>query len=130
MENQSAPASDSSTLVWAQLGLRLLGVMLVVEGLGAMAGGITYGILVARYYTAMGYPAAIEPHSAGWAAGGILQLIGGLYLTTSGRWVLDKVFAPSSPTASIDDDIDDNTSLSNNTADKTSSASDHNTNNE
>ncbi len=92
------PTPDVDTLPllpFAQLGLRLLGVMLVVDGVGAMVGGVIYGLLLARAYSDVGYAVLIDPHSAGWAAGGVPYLIAGLYLIVGGDWVLRNVFASS-----------------------------------
>ncbi|MDM4019616.1 hypothetical protein, partial [Roseiconus lacunae] len=79
----------------AQLGLRLLGVMLVVDGLGAMLGGLIQGLFHAKAYADAGYNVLIDPHSAGWAAGGIPHLVIGVYLTVGGNWILRNVFVSS-----------------------------------
>jgi len=79
----------------AQLGLRLLGVLLVVEGAGANLGGLVQRGLQARAYATAGYPVPIDPHSAAWFASGLTILLGGLYLATNSSWVLKNVFAPS-----------------------------------
>jgi hypothetical protein len=82
-------------LPFAQLGLRLLGIMLVVDGAGALLGGFVQGLFQAKAYLDAGYSLPIDPHSAGWVAGGIPHLIAGFYLIISGNWVLLSVFASS-----------------------------------
>ena len=87
--------STPSMLGIAQLGLRLLGVFLIVEGAGAILGGLVQGVLQARAYSTAGYPVPIDPHSAAWFSSGLPSLLGGLYLVINGSWVLENVFAPS-----------------------------------
>ncbi|WP_145167529.1 hypothetical protein [Rubripirellula lacrimiformis] len=106
-ENQAAqqadyePAVTSHTLLpFAQLGMRLLGVLLVVDGLGAISGGLVQGLVQGRDYAAEGYGFVVDPHSAGWAAGGIPFLIIGVYLVVGGNWILQSVFLPSRRPAS------------------------------
>jgi hypothetical protein len=103
--DQMAPADKSLTrgdlvggdlpalLPFAQLGLRLLGVMFVVDGVGAMFGGAIQGLFQAQAYSDAGYSVPIDPHSIGWAAGGLPVLIAGIYLIVGGNWVLLHVFA-------------------------------------
>ena len=87
-----AVTTSRSLLPFAQLGLRLLGVLLIADGLGAMFGGLIQGMIQARAYAEAGYDVLIDPHSAGWAAGGIPHLIIGVYLTVGGNWILHNVF--------------------------------------
>ncbi|KAA5541911.1 hypothetical protein FYK55_17090 [Roseiconus nitratireducens] len=90
------PAINSHSLLpFAQLGLRLLGVLLVADGLGAILGGFVQGVMQGRAYAAQGYGVVVDPHSAGWAAGGIPHLIIGVYLVVGGNWILQNVFLPS-----------------------------------
>ena len=87
---------DSPQLLpFAQLGLRLLGIMFVVDGVGAIFGGAVQWIFQARAYSDSGYEVPIDPHSVGWIAGGVPLLIAGLYLIASGNWVLLNVFTSS-----------------------------------
>lgn len=69
--------------------------MLVVDGVGAMLGGLTHGLLQARAYAEAGYSVPLDPHSAGWFAGGVPHLIGGVYLIVGGNWLLRTVFTSS-----------------------------------
>ena len=69
--------------------------MLIVDGIGALFGGLIQGLLQARAYSDAGYAIPIDPHSAGWVAGGIPHLIVGLYLIIGGDWVLRNVFTSS-----------------------------------
>ena len=93
MSELTRDVDTASLLPLAQLGLRLLGVMLVVDGVGAMFGGVIQGLLQAWAYSQAGYAVPIDPHSAGWAVGGLPHLIAGLYFIVSGNWVLHNVFA-------------------------------------
>ena len=69
--------------------------MLIVDGLGAMFGGLIQGLFQAQAYADAGYNVLIDPHSAGWAAGGIPHLVIGVYLTVGGNWILRNVFISS-----------------------------------
>ncbi len=90
------PAMKScSVLPFAQLGLRLVGVLLIADGLGLILGGVVQGLVQGQAYAAQGYGIVVDPHSAGWAAGGIPHLIIGIYLVVSGNWILQNVFLPS-----------------------------------
>ena len=94
--------NSHSLLPFAQLGLRLLGVLLVVDGLGAILGGFVQGLIQGRAYAAQGYGVVVDPHSAGWAAGGIPYLIIGVYLVVGGNWILQNVFLPPQrPTSDV-----------------------------
>lgn len=66
--------------------------MLVVNGLGAIFGGLIQGLFQAQAYADAGYNVQIDPHSAGWAAGGVPHLVVGVYLTVGGNWILRNVF--------------------------------------
>jgi hypothetical protein len=106
---EPVPDSDSALfLPYAQLGLRLLGVMFFVDGVGAVFGGAIQGLFHARAYSDAGYPVPIDPHSVGWAAGGVPHLIAGLYLIVGGNWVLLNVFTNSRrKTVDSHENIDD-----------------------
>ena len=69
--------------------------MFVVDGVGAIFGGAIQGLFQARAYSDAGYAVPIDPHSVGWAAGGVPHLIAGLYLIVGGNWVLLNVFTSS-----------------------------------
>lgn len=73
----------------------MLGVMLLVDGLGAVFGGLIQGILQHRAYAEAGYNVLFDPHSTGWAAGGVPCLIAGVYFVVGGNWVLENVFTGS-----------------------------------
>lgn len=96
VSNSNVSNPDPPTILpFAQLGLRLLGVMLVVDGMGALLGGSVQWMLQIVEYSNAGYSTAIDPHSAGWGAGGIPYLVTGLYLITGGDTLLRVVFLPS-----------------------------------
>jgi|JI9StandDraft_2_1071091.scaffolds.fasta_scaffold95934_1 hypothetical protein len=92
------PASGMESpplLPFAQLGLRLLGLMLFVDGVGAIFGGAVQGIFQARAYSNAGYEVQLDPHSVAWVASGVPILIAGLYFIVDGNWVLRNVFTSS-----------------------------------
>lgn len=94
--NGSIHRFDSPQLLpFAQLGLRLLGIMFVVDGIGAIFGGAVHWLFLAREYSDAGYEVPIDSHSVGWVASGVPLLIAGLYLIASGNWVLINVFSSS-----------------------------------
>jgi hypothetical protein len=108
--DKSLPGGDlPAMLPFAQLGLRLLGVMVVVDGVGAMFGGAIQGLVQAQAYSDAGYSVTIDPHSVGWAAGGLPHVIAGIYLVVGGNWVLLNIFAssqrPNDPLYEHTDDI-------------------------
>lgn len=86
---------------YAQLGLRLLGVMFVVEGAAALIGSLTNGVMQTAAYVKAGYPVSFDPYSFGWGAQAIALVFVGAYLVVSGRWVLENVFL--APPATRDD---------------------------
>ena len=94
-DQKASDLTSLSMLPYARLGLRLLGVMLIVDGVGAICGGLIYGLMQLGAYSAAGYSIPVDAHAAGWAMGGIPYLVAGLYLVVSGNWVLRNVFAPS-----------------------------------
>lgn len=59
-----------------------------------MLGGFVQGLVQGRAYASQGYGVVVDPHSAGWAAGGIPHLIIGIYLVVGGNWILQNVFLP------------------------------------
>ncbi len=90
--DSSKELEPNSILPFAQLGLRLLGILLFVDGVTAVFGGLVQGVLYSRAYKDAGYPGTVDPHSLGWAASGIPLLVVGLYLIVGGKWVLLNVF--------------------------------------
>lgn len=84
----------------AQMFLRLLGVMLVVEGVG----GLIYSAIVFAMLTpplrALGY----QGDAIGWGASSLVSLFAGLYFVLDGRWVLESIFLPPSRGAAFEDD--------------------------
>jgi hypothetical protein len=88
---------DSAKLLpYAQLGLRLLGVLLFVDGIGAVTGGTFYAVILARAYARSGYAYTWDAHSIGWIASGCPLIAAGIYLMLDGKWVLKKIFSPVS----------------------------------
>lgn len=94
--------SASSLLPYAQLGLRLLGVMMIVDGAGAVLGGLAYWFVNAKAYWDARIPVPADPQAVGWIMAGIPSLLCGLYFVVNGAWVLKYVFSPA-PKASGED---------------------------
>ena len=92
---------DADLIRYAQLGLRLLGVMFFVEGVAGVIASLIYGGLLIYSY-------GISPESLydsylwAWFAGSAPLIIAGLYFVTSGRWVIEKVFMPAPRDASLE----------------------------
>lgn len=90
--HEAAGDTGRKLLPFAQLGLRLLGVLLLVDGTASLAGGAIQSLFQARAYQASGYAYTLDPHSAGWMASGVPAFLSGLYLAFDGRWVLANIF--------------------------------------
>jgi hypothetical protein len=102
--SREADLNRRELLPFAQLGLRLLGIMFVVDGLGALCGGMLQGLLQAYAYTSVGYDVPIDPHSVGWVAGGVPHLLVGSYFIVSGDWILQNIFMSSGPSKRLSND--------------------------
>lgn len=81
---------------FAQLGLRLLGVMFFVEGVAGVVGSIIYYAWEASLFRDAGYESNPDPYAFGWFAASAISLVAGFYCVTNGRWILEMVFLPSS----------------------------------
>ena len=91
-------------LPFAQLGLRLLGIMFLVDGVSGLLGGATQGMLQIKAYSDAGYELPTDPHSGGWIAGSLPHIVAGLYFITGGNWVLNNVFASARNRHRTDDE--------------------------
>lgn len=80
---------------YAQLGLRLLGVMLLAEGLIGLVGSSIFGAIDLWQLVQDGYDPSPDPYVYGWFASSVVSFVIGLYLIVSGRWVLTNVFLPA-----------------------------------
>ena len=80
--------------------------MFFVDGLSSIFGGLIQNRFQTQAYAESGYDIAIDPYSAGWAAGGLPYLIAGLYLMVGGKWLLFAVFTSSSGSETRDDPDD------------------------
>lgn len=80
---------------YAQLGLRLIEVMIFFEGLAALLGSVIYGGLVAMEYGIAGYAPLPDSYTYGWFASSLACVLLGLYLMVGGRWVLESVCLPA-----------------------------------
>ena len=99
----TAPTHRASLLPYAQLGIRLLGVMFFVDGLSAIFGGLIQNMFQTWAYAESGYDVTVDPHSAGWAAVGLPYLVSGLYLMIGGNWLLCAIFTSPTVSRKIDD---------------------------
>jgi hypothetical protein len=80
---------------YAQLGLRLLGVMLFFEGFAGLIGSVLYGGLVAMEFGVAGYAPLPDSYTYGWFVSSLACMLFGLYLMVGGRWILESVFLPA-----------------------------------
>jgi hypothetical protein len=101
---EESSADDERIARYAQLGLRLLGVMFLVDGVAGIAGGLVYGVMQSTIWEQAGYDSFFDQYACGWIAGGVASFVAGLYFTIGGRWVLEMVFLPSRPIQDDDDD--------------------------
>lgn len=95
VESPIVPKADALRLLpHAQLGLRLLGVLMFFDGAASFVGGGAHAMFDRRLYQLEGYEYTLDPHSIGWMAQGVPLMLGGLYLMLSGRWLLANIFSP------------------------------------
>lgn len=88
---------DSATIArYAQLGLRLLGVMWLVDGIGGIVGSLVYVTWQRAEIRRSGYEPTLDEYALGWFAASAVILLAGIYFIVGGRWFLEKVFLPSS----------------------------------
>jgi hypothetical protein len=85
----------------AQLGLRLLGVMFLVEGAAAIISGAGHAFLTAKDYAKGGYDYSGDPYSVAILASGVTLFLAGFYFVIDGRWVLRNVFDSASDQQAI-----------------------------
>jgi len=103
-ENPPSPTDDRQIARYAQLGLRLLGVMFIVDGIAGFIGSITNGATQSSALQQAGYPPMADPYVFGWATQSIAYILIGAYCIVGGRWLLEMVFLPASRPCDIDDD--------------------------
>lgn len=95
-----APLDSATLAVYAQLLLRVFGVLMIVEGLGLAVFSVAFGLATTRDYVAAGYSVQqglFNPHSVGYGCWAVVSLAGGLYLTIGGRWLIAALFVPPAP---------------------------------
>jgi hypothetical protein len=101
-------APDSSGIAqYAQLGLRLLGVMFVIDGSAGLIGSAFHGAMQSSELQQSGYPPMPDPYTFAWAGQSIAYLVVGIYCVVGGRWVLENVFLPSSSPRGISNNHSD-----------------------
>ena len=66
--------------------------MFFVDGLSSIVGGFVQNLFQTWAYAESGYDVTVDPHSAGWAAGGLPYLAAGTYLMVGGNRLLYAVF--------------------------------------
>ncbi len=94
----SASSESTKLALYAQMLLRVFGVLLIIEGIGLAVFAIAFGVVQSRDYVASGYTAyqgLFNPYSVGYGCWGAVSLGGGLYLTIGGRWLIQALFVPS-----------------------------------
>ncbi|MFN3192004.1 MAG: hypothetical protein ACE361_15950 [Aureliella sp.] len=100
-EDSTYPPIFPGTLQLAQIGLRLLGIMFLVDGVSGMIGQITYD---ATFYSNANYGAASFRNGFYLYIGPGVYMLAGLYFVIDGRWVLRNIFASSNKPRDIDED--------------------------
>ena len=90
---------------YAQPGLRLLGVMFIVDGIGGVVWGLTYGKMQASAMRPAGYAAELDPYAIATAVQSVAYIAIGLYCVIGGRWVLEMVFLPSASPREAETDV-------------------------
>lgn len=109
---QPTPSGEAGeSLRWAQLGLRLLGIMFVVNGASGFASaGIRLAVQLAdaRYE---GFWVAWDLYTMSEVASATVSVAAGLYFAADGRWVIEKVFLPARPASSVEPDAREETNL-------------------
>ena len=96
-EVQPSSTDDRKIVRYAQLGLRLLGVMFIVNGISVFACSFTWGLMQSSALQRDGYAPTPDPYVFGLAAQAAAYATLGLYFVVGGRWVIEKVFASPSP---------------------------------
>lgn len=93
---------------YAQLALRVLGVMFLVEGASGVVGSLMYAAMQMSAYKEAGYEPFPDYYVVGWLASSLALLVAGGYFAVGGAWVFEKVFLPSSkhPEAGYEDEAD------------------------
>lgn len=98
-----ASGDDEKIIRYAQLGLRLLGVMFLVDGAGGMIGSIVYAATLSTALQRAGIETLPDAYTFGWFASSVASLVAGFYFVIGGRWVLEKVFLSPSRTSQVED---------------------------
>jgi hypothetical protein len=89
---------DSRLLRYAQLGLRLIGVMFVFEGVAGLCGSLVYMVMYALALARGGYDSSLpDAHSCGWFASSFVTTVFGYYLISDGRKIVELVFVSQHP---------------------------------
>jgi hypothetical protein len=90
-------SNEAQVVRYAQLGMRLLGVMFVLEGLVGLTGSIVYAVIYAIALERSGYdPTHLDAYACGWFASSFVAAVVGFYLITDGRRLFELVFLPPS----------------------------------
>ncbi len=87
---------DKNFTRYAQLFLRLLGLLLIASGLSEFIFGFTHSLLESAELRQAGLEAQPTPYSIASLAQGIAYIVVGIYFTVGGRWILEKILLPSS----------------------------------
>ena len=98
---------------FALLGLRLLGVMFIVDGISSLSGS---GATIAVQYSQSYSPRSLDmeyydAYNVGAIVASMLYVVAGIYLLLSPRWLLKMFFLPATPSreqdpAEVDDEAD------------------------
>ncbi len=100
-----AAAVDQRVGPYAQLGLRLLGVMLLIQGIGNMIGSLAQSAVYATQLKQAGYALSVDAYAFGWFISSLVLAGAGWYLIIGGRWIVEKIFLPASTSKQVDDGV-------------------------
>ena len=95
-ESDGISASDEQFLRYAQLLVRLMGVMFVIDGTATLTFCVTHALHSAYAMQPLGGEFSInDSYVAGWFVSGPVTILAGVYLALGGRWILEKVVLPA-----------------------------------
>jgi hypothetical protein len=104
-EAARAPASEEAAkvLLWARMLLKVVGLLLVVDGAASGAFAMIYSLRVRGFEEYPDYYITESLFALAYAVSAAVQLLSGIYLVFGGNLVVDRVFAPLFRSRSADD---------------------------
>jgi len=100
-DDSSQVSEDKKIARYAQLGLRLIGVMFVVQGIASLLFSATYWAMHKAVLHSEGIESTPDVYSTSNFMFGAAYLFSGLYLVLGGRWLIETVFLPVGETVKV-----------------------------